>query len=53
MAPEKQIRATFFREASKQEMDQIIAHLVESGKIEVVGQRNNLGVITKTFLKLL
>jgi hypothetical protein len=53
LCPEKQIRATFFREASKQEMDQIIAHLVEAGKIEVVGERNNVGVITKTYLKLL
>jgi hypothetical protein len=53
MCSEKQIRATFFREASKLEMDQIITHLVESGKIEVVGERNNLGVITRSFLKLL
>lgn len=53
MCSEKQIRATFFREASKQEMDQIIAHLVEAGKIEVVGERNANGMITKTYLKLL
>ena len=53
MAPEKQIRATFFREASKLEMDQIISHLVEAGRVELVGHRNEQGMIVKTFLKLL
>ena len=36
MAPLKVVKAAFFREASGQEFDQIISHLVEAGKVEIV-----------------
>lgn len=50
--PEKQLRAMFFHEASSMEMDQILKHLEDTGKIEKMGERHPTSQILKVYLRL-
>jgi hypothetical protein len=52
MIPEKQLRATFFHEASSMEMDQILKHLEDTGKVERLAERNSITKITKVYLRI-
>jgi len=50
--PEKQLRAIFFHEASSMEMDQILRHLEDTGKIEKLASRSENGTINRVLIRL-
>jgi hypothetical protein len=50
--PEKQLRAMFFHEATSIEMDQVLRHLEETGKIEKLAKRNSNGAVDRVLIRL-
>jgi hypothetical protein len=52
MVPEKQLRAMFFHEASTQELDAILRHLDDTGKIERLAPRAVNGSVSKVYIRL-
>jgi hypothetical protein len=52
VVPEKQLRAMFFHEATSMEMDQVLRHLEETGKIEKLAKRGANGAIERVLIRL-